>query len=263
MRFFETLWSNTGQEKTPTQTDKRERYLRNREEYVSYLVHKYDQRLTELDAVIKLCEDHLHLAKGEYEALIKSKLGLWRRRAGSKRQEIVVLESKLHVLRGERSPLTSTEEVFREQYDEIMRIPRVLDAFIEEPRLACLTDALYGIDTYGGWHRIGRFKISFDLINPDRGSFQWINLDGVVGEYHAPPNIRHNANEGYGHSTCMGGDVHDMLENAKEKLDFPTIVSIMVRFPECRGTGNIASIQAWPSVSRCDVPQWYLTTFGV
>ena len=186
------------------------------------------------------------------------------KRKGEIRTHMVRLQGRLEAALRAHEALPVLKAHFEQQYRAILAVPRVLEAFVQPPRLVYRTDILYGKDKEGLWHKVGQFEISFDLINPGKETFTWKNLGGPVGHdklmVEGPPNIYRNTERRVGVVNCFG-DAEAGLRVARERLDYPALVAISVRYPECRGQSNL--IARWPVVPASKVPQWYLDTFGV
>src|SRR3989344_164609 len=185
-----------------------------------------------------------------------------------KRSRATRLAGMLRTLREEREQIRGlVEQECRESYRRLIATPRVLSIRIERPNIICVTDALYGKDFRGCWHRIGPFEIWFDLVNPIRSSIRWVNLEGpkVIGRalVHGPPNIyAQEQTKEPGMVTCFGTEATDLLDAAAKARDYETILSVAVRYPECRGADGNKCIEQWPVVPLEEVPLWYIETFG-
>ena len=190
------------------------------------------------------------------------------REISKKRSRAMRLAGRLRTLMAEREHLHGL--VVQECLESCRRLiatPRVLSIRIERPDIICVTDVLYGKDHQGAWHRIGPFKIWFDLINPIPSSIRWVNLEGpkVIGKaaVHGPPNIYAIQNTDVpGTVTCFGTEATLSLEHAAKGRDYETIISVAVRYPECRGADGNTCIEQWPVVPLEEVPLWYIETFG-
>ncbi|HEY4525105.1 MAG TPA: hypothetical protein VJL39_01945 [Candidatus Paceibacterota bacterium] len=190
------------------------------------------------------------------------------RKISKKRSRATRLAGMLRTLREEREQIRGlVEQECRESYRRLIATPRVLSIRIERPNIICVTDALYGKDFRGCWHRIGPFEIWFDLVNPIRSSIRWVNLEGpkVIGRalVHGPPNIyAQEKTKEPGMVTCFGTEATDLLDAAAKARDYETILSVAVRYPECRGADGNKCIEQWPVVPLEEVPLWYIETFG-
>ncbi len=234
--------------------------------FVSYLleIHREKISTTEKEAVIArglLTKANDTIARMEREPRnLKDRKQV--QELGALRTEVVRLRGRLRVLEDQLGGLNPLEPVFRYQYRAICSTPRVRKVYVHAPRLVYRTDALYGKDHEGYWHRIGPFEISFDLINPVHSSFTWRNLDGMRGGLHGPPNIFNNNEIGVGFVNCMGYEAFERMAQAREKLDYPAMVALSVRYPECKGQLTNPAIKNWPIVPVSKVPDWYIETFG-
>lgn len=176
-----------------------------------------------------------------------------RKKIGKKRTEVIQFTGQLNALEYKRRLVSRTETFLNNQYEEMRKVPRVKDTYVSGDNLYVLTDTLYGKDYVGAWHKIGRLEISIDAVRPDPLRIRWINLDGPKDGFHCPPNITE-----YGAAGCMGTATLP-LTSALNTRDWPTVVAIVVRYPECRGK-DFGVIERWPVVIPREVPEWYLVT---
>jgi len=192
-----------------------------------------------------------------------------RRLLGRLRTRTIRWRGRIAGLREQRASMVIEEEGLRARYREMCQVPRVKSVYMRGSELTIITDTLYGDDQHGNWHRIGAFQDSVDLEKYQSNSLgidgvRWKNLDGTraspypwsKSRLHAPTQVHQD-----GTVYCLGTAKVPLI-TALDKADHVEVVSIMVRYAECRGADN--EIEKWPLVPKEEVPEWYLTSaFGV
>lgn len=149
----------------------------------------------------------------------------------------------------------------RNQYRHMRAIPRVRAVWVHESRIVCRTDPLFGQDHHSKWRRIGPFRISFEIRNPELKTFRWINLEGTKGIHHGPPNIATTPGQKFGTVGCPGNLALSIINKAVPIHDYATLLSFAVRYPECAGSEQTATMNLWPLVPLDQVPEWYRMQF--
>lgn len=183
-----------------------------------------------------------------------------------KRMRIMQLTGKLQKLEEEMHALPSAEE-YRRQYDAICAIPRVADVTIESA-LVITTDPLFGRDKRGIWRRVGPYRITFNAHQHAEAiseRISWINIEGGKDRLTENPLdgtrviMTSFGADASGRRVCLG-TARDPLVGAYQRNDYVTLVSILVRFPECQGQFN--DLELWPVANIEEVPIWYREMFG-
>lgn len=233
-------------------------------EFAEYLAQVHMGRIGKLDLEIASAQkllneadcaaEALRMNHGRYPPVVLAK------KQGELRTNILQLRGRLNLVIRERSLLNPFRESFRAQYRVICSIPRVVEVYVKPPRLVIRTDELYGKDAISKWHRIGRFEISFDVVNLSQSTFAWKNLDGVRENAHGPPNIYALQGEDFGRALCMGAEANAVITETRGSPDYGKLAALVVRYPEC--CGNQTTISLWPKVSTAQVPRWYIDAFG-
>lgn len=173
-----------------------------------------------------------------------------------RRQRLGALRTRTIQLQGRRTSLAASlaDVMLREQYEALCEIPRVAHVEVKDSLLVIFTDMLYGKDEADEWRITGKYRIEIDFRVPNTTGVSWENLTHPTSNLQGPPNIGLD-----GRVTCMG-TATEVLNKALAAKDWVTAVSIVVRYPECRGTRN--QIKVWPVVPQSEVPEWYISAFG-
>ena len=244
------------------------------EAFVKFAVLRFGMARDELNLKVRALERELaNLLRGIAVLNCRPQTRRNVRRLGAKRTHAIQLQGKIEVLQRHYDDVIVHDEEMRlrERYKEMRAIPRVLDVRVSGDNLVVFTDTLYGKDDVRGWHKVGPFEISIDLISRSPSRVRWINLDGphcVAGRivippggmmltetiFQGPPNIQAD-----GSVKCLG-NAAEPLKEALRCLDYPEVVAIVVRYPECMGAHQ--QIKFWPLVFPSEVPSWYIETFG-
>jgi hypothetical protein len=169
------------------------------------------------------------------------------------------LTHKLSRIRAGRAKRMRRENLSRysTEFRELHAIPRVRTIETASPMLIINTDMLFGLDDREWkrtWHKIGRFRIEFNLMNGHVKHIRWHNVSGIrVNDNYSPTGISQD-----GSRFCIG-DAKSLIESAYAQRRMVDLASYLVRFAECPGATY--HIEHWPIASRGEVPKWYLKTF--
>jgi hypothetical protein len=181
---------------------------------------------------------------------------------GAEQTNITSMRGQLRDLQMLRDRMqTPHVPTLRDQYRRMMAIPCVRAVWVHESRIVCRTDPLFGQDHHWKWRRIGPFRISFEIRNPELKTFRWINLEGAKGIHHGPPNIATVPGQKFGTVGCPGDLALGIINKAAPLHDYATLLSFAVRYPECAGSVRTHTMNLWPLVPLDQVPEWYRVQF--
>ena len=226
------------------------------EAHVRSQIGAVKKRIAELELLFA-SEPPKPIQKTKKRSKWQAKLKRWMARLSNSRTELIRLQGRLTRLQDQLGLISvQTDMKYVREYEEICEIPRVVRAYIDSPNLLIETDDLFGKDDRvgGKWHRIGRFKICYNLRTQSSGDIRWLNMSELFFDgFAAPTGVNF-----CGSSACQGTLI-EPLADAQRNNDVVTIVKLLVRFVECPGSGY--RITKWPVVSKKEVPQWYLEMF--